>query len=469
MGLMMKTPPLAVHGAAVYPFSEALRDRYILDSAFGGDGKEDDGTFELGMRHGDEYWLPRGCAGQGPTQDLQEDGEHYAYKVTFEPQHDDQARVVAEMLMHLDEGTSHIVQAPTGYGKTYLGAVAIGHLQKSALILTTKEDLMPQWREALRNVLGLTDDQIAYWRGDKTPPPEAPVVVALVQSVLKGPVRYPEWMFKGYGLVISDEVHRMGADTFTSAMWWLPARLRLGLSATPKRSDGKDVVFHNHIGPVLVVGQQETLVPKVIMEHMPWKCPRRAKKNKKTGKVMIARIPHKAGRITHMLPFIANDRATSIKIAKFMRLAYIRGRCNVVFADTMQHLHALHDIAIEYGVKPADIGWYVGLTADVYKHLPAKQRSDFRDGQAKKKLIFATYKMCSEGTNKPWWDTATLAGPRGDINQIAGRIRRHWEGKQDPLLYIPVYRDSPVFSSYANNAIKWLKSIGAVVKVYRPN
>lgn len=465
----MKVAPEVIHGAAVYPFSAKLQERFRLESRFGGDDKNDpdSGTFELGRKVGNEYWIPRRLAGPGDTLDLREAGDDFKYKVTFTPSNEDQARVVAEMCNLLTLGESFIVQAPTGYGKTYLGAAAIGHLQKRALILTTKEDLLPQWREALRNVLNLTDDQIAYWRGETVPPKDAPVVIALVHSVLKGPTRYPDWMFKGYGIVVPDEVHRMGADTFTTAMWWLPASLRLGLSATPSRPDGKDVVFHSHIGPVAVIGEQETLVPKVIMEHMPWKCPRRLVKNKKTSKAHMERIPHKAGRTMHILAHIVKDVGSRIKITKFVRLAYSRDRCNVVFSDTMDHLKALRECFIASGIKEADIGWYVGLTADVYKGIPAKERSEFRDAQAHKRVVLATYKMCSEGTNKPWWDTATLCAPRGDINQIVGRIRREFAGKKDPLVYIPVYRDSPVFASYANNAVKWFKTIGAVVKVYR--
>lgn len=458
MSLLMKTAPLAMHGGAVYPYSQELADRYHLESRF-------EEPYDLCLQQGSELWLPRRLAPAGGA-DLREDGKAYSFKVKFTPKHADQARVVAESCNLLTVGKSHIVQAPTGYGKTYVGARLAGHVGRYTLALTTKEDLLNQWRKAARDVLGLPDDLIGEWRGDVLPRPDQPFVVALVHSVMKGFDRYPAWLFKQFGFVICDEVHRMGADQFSQAMWWLPARLRLGLSATPSRKDGKDVVFISHIGDVDVIGTQETLIPKVIMEHMPWKCPRRTVMDKKTKKIKLERVPHKAGRTMHILKTIASDVATTVKIAKFTRLAYEKGRTTIVFSDTMDHLRILRASILKSGVPESDTGWYVGLDSGVYFGSKV-QREKTREQAKIKRVMFATYKMCSEGTDIPWLDTAVLAGPRGDVNQIVGRIRREYEGKKEPLVYHPVYKDSPVFSSYAATCLRWYKSLGAKVLVYR--
>lgn len=457
MSLMMKTPPLAIHGAAVYPYSPELHARYKLESRF-----EDE--FEVCIKRESELWLPRRFAGPGETIDLRTKGVSHEFTTNFTASNPDQARVVGEMRNLLTLGRSHIVQAPTGYGKTYVGAAAVGHVQRRALILTTKEDLMGQWREALRNVLDLPDSMIGDWRGDVMPNPEQPIAIGLVQSVLKGPARYPKWMFDQWGLVIADEVHRMGADQFSQAMWWLPAELRLGLSATPYRKDGKEIVFHAHIGDIEVIGEQETLIPKVIVEHMPWKCPRRARKV--NGKLVIDRVPHKAGRTMHILKSIEQCEKTTIKVTKFVRLAYAKGRTIVVFSDTMNHLKVLRASILKSGVKEEDTGWYVGLDSGVYTG-GKKEKEKQRDKAKTAKVMFATYKMCSEGTNIPWLDTAVLAAPRGDVNQIVGRIRREYPGKQEPLVYQPAYMDSPVFASYVGQNLKWYQSLGAKVLVYR--
>lgn len=456
---LYSTPPLIMHGGAVFPWSQLLQDRYTVEDRF-------EEEYELFTRQGDELWLPRRLATGTPELDLRTAGIPAEYAVTFTAKHEDQARVVAESKNLITLGRSHIVQAPTGYGKTYVGCALIGHTQRRALVLTTKEDLIKQWREAARNTLGLTDDQIGEWRGDVVPQKHQPFVIGLVHSVLKGPARYPQWMFDQFGVVMADEVHRMGADTFTQAMWWLPARLRLGLSATPYRKDGKDVVFQSHIGDIEVVGEQETLIPTVIMEHTAWKCPRRIVKDKKTGRERMERVAHKPGRVMHIVKTMAVDTRRNVLVAKFVRLAYEKGRTIVVFADTMEHLKAMRVAILASGVKEKDTGWYVGLDADVYE-MPRKQREAAREKAKLARVIFATYKMFSEGTDLPWLDTCVLGSPRGDVNQIVGRIRREYPDKKVPLVYDPVDMDSSVFAAYAKNRMNWYSSLGAKVNVYR--
>lgn len=455
----IKDTPTLLHGAAVYPYCAKLADRFTLEDRF-------EEEFCLFRKDGEDIWLPRRFAATAPEVDLRTDGLPADFANHFEPRNSDQARVVNEMCTLLAAKRSHIVQAPTGYGKTYIGCAAAAFVNRHTLVLTTKEDLMGQWREAARNVLGLTDDQIGEWRGDTVPHESQPFVVALVHSVLKGPTRYPEEVFKRFGFVIPDEVHRMGADQFSQAMWWLPARLRMGLSATPYRKDGRDVVFRSHIGDIEVVGEQETLIPKVIMEHTGWKCPRRIVRHPTTKKESLQRVPHKAGRTMHIFKHMAQDVVRNVKMTKFVRLAYEKDRDIIVFSDTMAHLQVMYDYIVKSGVPKHDIGWYVGLDAKVYSG-SKKDREGQREAAKVRRVKLATYKMCSEGTDIPWMDTCVLGAPRSDVNQIVGRIRREYEGKKVPLVYDPVDSDSPVFASYAAQRIKWYRSLGATLKMYR--
>lgn len=454
MRLLMPHAPLRTHGAAVYPYSEKLAERYTLESRF-----EDE--FPLFIQQGSELWLPRRLA-PSLGEDLRDPGLPYSFTHAFKPRNAEQARVVPDSVALLKMDVSHILQAPTGFGKTVVGVVVAAEIQRRFLVITTKQDLIDHWFQAGINILGLKPHQISLWRGDDAPDGNAPMVVGLVQSILKGPDRYGVGAYQGFGLVICDEVHRMGADQFTQAMWWLPARLRLGLSATPYRKDGKEIVFQSHIGEVQVIATQETLIPNVIIKHTKWKVPRVF--DKKLGK--LKQMPHKAGRTMHLMGSMATDIIRNVEIAKFVRVAYEKGRTTVVFADTMDHLKALRDSIIKSGVPLKDTGWYVGLSADVYEG-NEKTRTKQREKAKIARVVFATYKMCSEGTDAPWWDTCVLGSPRGDVVQIVGRIRREYPDKKVPLVFDPVDADSAVFAGYARNRLNWYKSLGCKVNVHR--
>ena len=53
-----------------------------------------------------------------------------------------------------------------------------------------------------------------------------------------------------------------------------PAKWRLGLSATPDRADGKELVVYSHIGPIRAKTEAQLMVPKVLRFTSAWQCPR---------------------------------------------------------------------------------------------------------------------------------------------------------------------------------------------------
>lgn len=231
----------------------------------------------------------------------------------------------------------------------------------------------------------------------------------------------------------------MGADKFGQAAWQFPAKLRLGLSATPYRRDGKGVVFKSHIGQVLVKTEAIPLIPKILVWY---------KTNRRVGS-----IPHKAGKTGHMTRVLAADVERNIKIAEFAGEAYKKGRTVVIFSDTLAHLDALYDFVVMARVKRKDIGRYVGGLTEYQRKV-----------EKAKKVILATYAMCSEATDAPWWDTAVLATPKSEVKQIVGRILREYEGKKPPVVLDIVDTSSVIFSRYYSRRLTWYAEVGAEVK-----
>lgn len=391
----------------------------------------------------------------------------YEWDDGFIPRDDEQRRMVDESVVKLGEQYygGHIMRAPTGYGKTYLGSAVIQKMGVRALVITTKDDILGDWKQALSKTLNIDEDKIGEWHGDVVPEPHHEVVVGLVQSVCKGYERYPRELYESFGMVVVDEVQRMGADKFGEAMWWLPARYRLGLSATPYRKDGRDEMFRAHIGEIEVWTEEQTLIPKVICVDTGWQVPEVWNYQTKTKGPLI--IPWDRAIIA--VKHLQGDRTRNQIICRFMEAALKKGRITVILSDTVEHLQFIKDALIESGVEDTEenFGWYVGLANKVYTR-PKKERyigcrEDIRERAKLAKIALATYKMTSEGTNVPWWDTEILATAKADVEQPVGRIRREWDGKQQPVVLDMCDYSHRVFAAFAKKRREWYDSIGAEI------
>lgn len=117
-----------------------------------------------------------------------------------------------------------ILQAPTGSGKTEIGAALIKTYGKRALWLTHRRTLLYQTHARLEERLGHAVGIVGDGRYDLT----SKVTVAMVQSL--GTVLDK---FQDVQLLIGDEVHHLTSDQWYDNFAGLPAPYRFGLSATP--------------------------------------------------------------------------------------------------------------------------------------------------------------------------------------------------------------------------------------------
>ena len=147
---------------------------------------------------------------------------------------------------------SAIIAAPTGFGKTLLGAALIQERAVNALILVPSVNLLQQWVERLEEYI---EPDYPYKKrpfgylsgsGDRL---NGFVDVATVQSL----VRNEEFRKKAktYGLVIIDEAHHMAAYKFEEALRELAPKYLYGLTATPERSDEREEFIYRSIGPLV--------------------------------------------------------------------------------------------------------------------------------------------------------------------------------------------------------------------------
>jgi superfamily II DNA or RNA helicase len=139
-------------------------------------------------------------------------------------------------------GGRGVVVKPTGTGKTEIALATIARHQAPALVVAPLRDLMYQWQRRIKQGLGfdagvLGDGRQEVW----------PITVTTYDSA---------WIHmkdigNRYRLIVYDEAHHLpGPVQHESALDCL-APLRLGLSATPWRADGRDRLLADLIGPVV--------------------------------------------------------------------------------------------------------------------------------------------------------------------------------------------------------------------------
>lgn len=443
---IMTEPPLSTGRTAVYPYSYALERKFRFTTRF-------DDVINLAVREGDYIHLPRAVCPIGDN-DNRHEGKPVIFPLEPKPR-PHQVQMFKEVKEFISEKLSGVAVAYTGFGKTLLGFLAAYTLQVKTLVITTKEDIYDQWIKGAKQFLGCKAWEVGEIRGDKCEVIDTTFCVALVQSLCKDG-KYPDWIGDEFGLVIFDECQRMPADYFQNVVSMFPAKVRLALSATPDRKDGKEVMIYAHVGPIRAAAQAEMMIPKVLRYMTPWECPKRWYRDDDTGQKVLKKVKHTAGKTAHIEEMLANDPVRNQLITTCIAQAYEAKRTHVIFSTRLDHLETLqHACNKLHGIPFKDMG--------VYKSAATKDEKAERERVKVRPIIFTTFAMMNEGTSIDWLDTCTIAMPRSDVRQSVGRIRREWENKKFPVVFDFMDLDSPVFYGYANKRRDWYISIGAEV------
>ena len=142
----------------------------------------------------------------------------------------------------LAEESAGVVVLPTGAGKTFVAAMAIAKTGLWTLAVVPTLDLLQQWRAALASTLSLSADDIGIFGGGNKE--LQPITIITYDSA----GLYPREL-RRFGLLIFDECHHLPAPTYRLIAESAFTPLRLGLSATPERSDMAHVDLDELIGP----------------------------------------------------------------------------------------------------------------------------------------------------------------------------------------------------------------------------
>ena len=444
--------PIQTDAMSWIPYHPKVEQAFKLEDKFGG-------VLQLSLRAGDLLGIPRNCAPVGEF-DRRVNPNSVDINCKVPPRNEEQYRVINEIIGHFEADQSHVFRATTGFGKTYVALAATARMKTPTLIVVTKDDLMEQWRRAIlgdpekgtAGYLDVAEDDVGMMQADTCEWEGKKIVIGMVHSLAKD--KYGDTFKKHFGLVIFDEVHRMGADTFSEVCKMFPAKYRLGLSATPSRTDGRDFVFEAHIGPVLVVSDLQNMPLKVIIQPTGWKVPvvQQWEKTPMGWQQFIGPLKHEPDRMMKLYGAMAESESRNSLIVEFVKMAYQKSRRIIVFSHLKNHLTTLYDEVLAAGIPSADMAYYIGGMSEKK-----------RDVAKTKRILWATYAMTKEATDIPALDTAVLATPAAHVKQAVGRILRVMEGKNQAVVFDLVDDGSEVLGGFAGSRQKEYLSLKATL------
>jgi superfamily II DNA or RNA helicase len=348
-------------------------------------------------------------------------------------------------------GRRGVVVLPTGAGKTYLAQLAMQATPRSTLVLVPTLDLMQQWYAHLK--AAFPDAEVGLLGGgskDRTP---------ILVSTYDSAAIHAETLGNRYGLLIFDECHHLPSEFYRVVAEYSLAPYRLGLSATPERSDGKHEALATLIGPVVYRRAPEELAGSALAEHrvVQLKVKLSAEERTRydacigTRNAFLGKRGIRLGTLEGWSRFVRESARS--QEGRAAMLAHREAR--TLAFGTEGKLRVLADLlAQHYGERTLV---FTDDNATVYRIsqdflLPAithqtkvKERHDtlerFRSGEYP---VLVTSKVLNEGVDVPEAKVAVVlsgSGSSREYVQRLGRILRRGEGKL-ALLYEVVAEDT---------------------------
>ena len=345
-----------------------------------------------------------------------------------------QAAAVDRLLAHEDG----VLYAPTGSGKTVMACAIIAERSVTTLVLINKTALASQWREQVRNLLGIKTGQLGGGRA-KT---RGQVDIMLLQSLARHSPQDIRELTQGYGQVIVDECHHLAAGSYENVVAQIGATWWLGLTATPERKDGLEQVTNWQLGPIRHT-IRDTL-PHEANLVTPYDGPRRVLHIHSTA----YRSPHDfdlstPGAITQLGGLLAKDPERNRQIAADIAAALAQGRKCLVLSRRRDHLTALagllpdtEALIMRGGTGAKALAAIRAKIGDAYPGAPL--------------LVMTTVPYGGAGFDAPAIDTVFLAGPisyPGLLIQAVGRALRRHEGKTEVAVHDYLDASVPVLNA----------------------
>jgi superfamily II DNA or RNA helicase len=158
-----------------------------------------------------------------------------------------------------------IIAMPTGAGKTLIGLRLMFELKRPSIVLCHRQEIADQWAKKMGGLLDV--DVARYYGGDRE---NGDFQVALYQSVFRdGEVS--DDVRLDHDVLLADECHRVGAETFSDVALEVNAPYRFGMSATPEREDNATLRVIAGTGELVCDIRPENLIDQGYLAEPEWR------------------------------------------------------------------------------------------------------------------------------------------------------------------------------------------------------
>lgn len=342
-----------------------------------------------------------------------------------------------------------ILAATTGFGKTVAAAALISRRKVNTLIIVHTKQLLDQWKERLSSFLQLKNGDVGQIGGGKNTA-NGIIDVATIQSLnYKGRVKDD---IKNYGQIIVDECHRAAANNYEKVLKKAEAAYVHGLTATPKRKDGKQRIMIMQLGPI----RYEVTAKDQAKVH-PFKhilVPRKT--------LFKSKLSDKEKNINKLYDEIVNDTKRNDMIFNDVLLELEAGSSPIILTERVQHVQKLEKMFHRFTKN------MVVLTGKLKKKERKERLQKLKElPDNEERLIIATGKYIGEGFDNALLDTLFLVMPiswKGTLQQYVGRLHRVHQNKEVVKVYDYVdYREKRFKNMYKNRESGY-KALGYVLE-----
>jgi superfamily II DNA or RNA helicase len=156
------------------------------------------------------------------------------------------------------QGGRGVIVLPTGTGKTHVAILAIQRTGRPTLVVTPTIDLLNQWYGELLSAFEVPIGLLGGGYYDMQP---------LTVTTYDSAYLHLERWGNRFGLLVFDECHHLPGPTYLAAAVGSIAPYRLGLTATPERSDGQEILLPELIGPIVYRREIKQLAGQFLAEY----------------------------------------------------------------------------------------------------------------------------------------------------------------------------------------------------------
>lgn len=414
-----------------------LRGRPLTDTKYAFPGmKNNDSTYPVYFETKTKLYIPKmyGILKFGLPETVTEyfEGKEWENDIEFSGNLlEHQIEPVNILIKKCEEDMGGILTLPTGFGKTVSLLYVLSKLRGKTIIIVNKIPLMNQWISEIHKFL--PNAKVGTIQGQKNVDVhDCDIVVAMLQSMAR--IDYPDELFRDFRITVCDEVHNVASKVFSKILFKLCSKYTIGLSATPKRSDGCEYVFKWHLGEIVYETKSERKGKPPIVRYLKIdsnEYKEISTENKITGQKQI--------QFTSMLSELVEMKKRNELIVDIIKdlIQKDNGRKILVLSDRRNHLLTIQSLLDE----DLEITFTYGL------FLGGMKQKDLDKGR-KCQVILATYQAFGEGVSEKDLDTLLLISPKkfighlknttknesGKLEQIVGRIFRKAHIERPPLI-----------------------------------